>query len=152
MNTRSFGTGVVVLIVIAVLVAAVVGGFGMTRTSQSDGIAFDAEVVNETPVVVAKHEIGGVRLFGVTLDAPDRRIEIGVVARPECLQFDDRAGEVLLGTDGCADYADLAGPIRGGGTTAAGIGWVVVWVDVGRACFEASTVGDRWRALNDGCA
>ena len=135
---------VIVFLALVALVGLFFGGFGGSTT-----VTFDSSSPMPPPtegdggLVYGKHETGGTELLGFEVRPRDRWLSVGFVAPAECLERDDEGEQVVL-TSGICGELPGSGVVEGGGITAQQVEWVIVRVEVSRACFEAVSAGDRW--------
>lgn len=138
------------LIIAALALALAIGAGGSTSVGVVEG-SVDPPVEGEAGIVHAKHQTRGLDVFGLTLKAPDRWLSVGAVVDPECIEAGPDGSERFIAVGGCERYADIAGPVVGGGITRDGVSWVGVRVAVPRACFDATEPGDSWPSPNSAC-
>ena len=150
------GTGAVLVvgaIVVAVVIAAVLGVFGVrTETSVPDGTGVTLEIPTDgSAIVFRKSQGGGLKLLGVRIQRPDYTIDVALTVPAGCIE-DDGAGERTLRSDGDCASLPVSGPIGGGGRNSTGETTVILRFAVSEECHEASALGSSWPSTEPACA
>jgi len=142
---RDIAAGIIVVFMALVaMIALFLGAFGgSTTVTYDDAASVPAPTESGGGLVYGRHETGGMNVLGVQIRARDRWLSVGFVAPEECLETGDEGAQIVLTSGACGELPG-SGVVEGGGITTDRVEWVIVRVNVSRACFEAISVGDRW--------
>lgn len=141
--------GAAALVVLLVVVVAVLGFVGTTQVTFEENTGV-IEPSDDGPVVVDRFERGGLEVFGLTLDQPDRTLNVLFFAPADCAQgLPDEA--VWPDDTDCDVHGDVHGIVRGGGLAEDGRALVNVDIEVGAECFANSEPGEVYSVETPGC-
>lgn len=145
------------LIVLLALVALVAGLllFGLHATNQEVVRGQPAEVLpgrDGLPVVAVLRESGGTSVFGIRITSGTRYVEVRFLAPAGCSE-QLRTGDAWPSPIArCAIASEIAGNVRGLGTSASGESLVGVEFEVSRRCFDHLLRVMAWPSTDRDCA
>ncbi len=151
--SRSSSGAVIAIVGIAALLA--LGGLFGTReeTRQADSPDVLGTVADDLEAkLVGKRQEGGFSLLGITFSQPDHYVEVAFAVTAGCGEQLGDGDRWPVTSPECAGPADLAGPLRRSGRSAAGEVIVSVTVDVSADCYDAIEPGMSWPLLDAACA
>lgn len=140
-------------VLVAVLALALAGGLGASRVETSGGSpvpgSFEGPPADASRgIVMSTHQSKSpVQLFGLKFGSSRWEASIAMALPEGC---EPNGGEVTA--DGSCSKVAASGQVSGGGTTAAGLEFVIVSVPVSEQCHVVLTPGERWPTSHPECA
>ncbi len=151
--SRSSSGAVIAIVGIAALLA--LGGLFGTReeTRQADSPDVLGTLSDDLDAkLVGKRQEGGFSLLGITFSQPDHYLEVAFAVTAGCGEQLGDEDRWPVANPECTGPADLTGPLRLSGHTAAGDVIVSVTAEVSADCYAAIEPGVSWPLLDAACA
>jgi len=134
-DSRNWGLGGLLIVVVALIVAAALPGRTVTSTDDPLPADWDQQLSAETARVAGKHATGGFKFAGIRLAEKTYRLDLHFLGSPECT-FGD-----------CAGPDGLVGEVVG--NTIDGNRMVSSRVEVSRDCYQLIEITDAWPSFSE---